>query len=236
MSMDEDARRTLFATVDGGRTFLVHRFDPPGERTSYEVSLHRNYLTSAPERLPLPQDFPEDFASEAEALDRIRQQWQVDAAEFQDVRLGRQVDIDFVQALKLGTVEPLRAGMSTEAVVALLGVPEAVMSAVEPGDVCWFLGSVQLLMRDGRLQSFEIDRGEGRFTSLRFTGWFLEPRISRSRLEEALTSHGVGYSEVSYLGGQVLWVAGARSHSGFLFDFYDEERLHALYWNLAPPV
>ncbi|GMU02721.1 hypothetical protein KH5H1_68410 [Corallococcus caeni] len=225
-------RRTLFAATTGGRTFLLRRHDPPGEHTSHELSLYEDYLGPTPKELPLPWLPPEGFTSEVEALDHVRR-WHAGVTAFEDVRQGRHVAIDFARALKLGTLEPLSPSMSAEAVVALLGVPEEVTPTLEPGTVCWFYGAVQLGLEDGRLRFLEVDSGVGAFTSLEFTGWFLDPSMTKPRLEEALTARGIPFTRETHMEAPVLRVPG-----GFLFDFdADTERIHALYWNhpLAVP-
>ncbi|MHA7635038.1 hypothetical protein [Corallococcus sp. M7] len=64
---------------------------------------------------------------EAEVLKQVRR-WHPEVPAFEDVRLGRHVAIDFVHALKAGSLEPLRPSMTAEELVDLLGVPEEVMS------------------------------------------------------------------------------------------------------------
>ncbi|WP_163996367.1 hypothetical protein [Pyxidicoccus caerfyrddinensis] len=224
--------RAVFATTPERLTVIVRRHDEPGAPPSHGVSVYRGYLTPHPEDLPLPGRFREDFPSRDEALEQVRREWRLEAAAFQDVRLGHSVDIDFVQALRQGTLEPLRPGMSADALVSALGVPEGITQLIEPGFVCWFYGSVQLHLRAGALQSMEIDRGMGDFTSLRLKGWFLECSTTRAQLERELTSRAVPYAEETVLGAQVLRLRGAPQQRGFIFDFDADGRIHALYWNV----
>ncbi|MCP3139131.1 hypothetical protein [Pyxidicoccus xibeiensis] len=231
-----DCRRTLFATMPGGQTVLLRSFESPGESPSHEVTLYRDYLTPAPRQLPLPRGFPEEFASEEEALEQVHRTLRVEASAFQDIHLGRRVDIDFVEALKRGTLEPLCAGMSADALVALLGLPEGVTPLSGPGFVGWLYGSVQLYLQDDALLYFEIDDGLGEFTSLHLGGWFLEPSTTRRQLEQALTSRGVEYRVVPHFGMQVIWVPGARHRDGCMFDFHEDERIHAFYWLHSAPA
>ena len=97
------------------------------------------------------------------------------------VKGARGVVIDFVQALRTGEVEPLHEGLSASAMVELLGVPEA-DTPLASGSVCWFYGSVQMLLQEGVFQSFEIDRGLGELTSfcLRAGSWTARPRGASS--------------------------------------------------------
>jgi hypothetical protein len=225
--------RTLFATTAQGDTLILRRFDSPDQPPSHEVSVYRGYLTPSPAEVPLPRGFPERFPSREQALVRVRQEWKLEPDAFQDVRLGRRVAIDFVRALRQGTLEPLHAEMSAEALVALLGVPEGVTPLFEPGCVCWFYGSVQLHLRGGTLWFLEVDRGEGDFTSLQLEGWFLGGATTRTQLKHALESRSVPYAEEPHLDTQVLRLRGPHPRRGFTFDFDEEdERIHAFYWNV----
>ncbi|MHA7635044.1 hypothetical protein [Corallococcus sp. M7] len=220
-------RRTLFATTTLGRTFVLRRYDPPGEPASYELSLYEDYLGPTPKEVPLQGFPPEGFTSEAEALDQVRR-WHPEVTALEDVRQGRHVAIDFVRALKAGSLEPLRPSMTSEELVELLGVPEGVLSVSrETGAVLWSYGVVQLYLEQGQLICLEIDDGVGAFTSLELSGWFLEPSTTRTELEEALRLRGIPFTRELHLEAQVLRVPG-----GFHFDFHAEvERIHALYWN-----
>ncbi|CAM4297104.1 hypothetical protein [Corallococcus exiguus] len=220
-------RRTVFATTGEGRTFLLRRYDPPGEPASYELSLYEDYLGPMPKELPLQGLPPEGFTAETEALEQVRRR-HPEVTAFEDVRRGRHVAIDFVRALKVGSLEPLRPSMTSDELVDLLGVPEEVMSiSRDAGAVLWFYGAVQLYLEHGRLICLEIDDGVGVFTSLELTGWFLEPSTTRTELEEALRLWGIPFTRKTHLEAQVLRVTG-----GFQFDFHAEvERIHALYWN-----
>ncbi|NPD26412.1 hypothetical protein D7Y27_33760 [Corallococcus sp. AB004] len=220
-------------TTEEGRTFVLRRYAPPGEPASYELSLYEDYLGSTPKELPLQGLPPEGFTSEMEALDQVRR-WHPEVTAFEDVRRDRHVTIDFVRALKVGSLAPLRPSMTAEEVVDLLGVPEDVMPIEwNPGAVLWFYGVVQLYLERGRLQWLEIDDGVGAFTSLELSGWFLEPATTKTQLEEALSLRGIPFTREIRMEAPVLCVPG-----GFQFDFHAEvERIHALYWNhpLAVP-
>jgi hypothetical protein len=220
--------RAWFAPTAQGHTVIVRRYDSPGEPPSHQVSVYRGYLTDAPRMLPLPEGFPEAFSSWEDALLHACRQWHLTREAFQDVRLGRCVRIDFVRALREGTLGPLHPGMSAQALVALLGLPEAVTAAAA---VVWFYGSVQLLLHRGSLQGLEIDRGDGDFTSLQLTGWFLKASTTKPQLERALTSRAVEYAEETLYGARVLRTPPRRPVFTFDFDAGDDERIHALYWN-----
>ncbi|RKH89518.1 hypothetical protein D7Y21_10270 [Corallococcus sp. AB045] len=227
MAIDE--RRTLFATTTLDRMFVLRRYDPPREPLTYELSLYDDYLGPAPKELSLPDALQKSFDSEAEAVAQFRQHWPEQTGPFEDVRLGHQVTFDLAEALRQGTLKPLRASMSAEEVVELLGLPEDVAPTSQPGCVRWFYGAVQVHLEDGRFRYLEVEDALESFTTLDFTGWFLKPSMTKRRLEGALKSRGIPFSRET----QGLSVPG-----GFLFDFHSEvDRLHALSWNhpLAVP-
>jgi hypothetical protein len=230
--LNMDAPRTWFATTPEGLTVVVRRFDLQGQPSSYEVFAYEGYVTASPKDVPLPADFPESLPSLEQAMRSIRQVWGLDASAFEDVRQSKSVAVDFIQALRHGELTPIRQGLSPHALVGMLGFPEAVM-AIDPDSVCWFYGSVQMHLREGVLQSLEIDRGEGDFTSFRLDGWFLDSSVTRAQLEQKLRLHEIGYVEESIMGAQVIRTLAPAQHRGFVFDFYPEDkRVHAFYWNL----
>ncbi|RKH64971.1 hypothetical protein [Corallococcus aberystwythensis] len=208
-------RRTVFATTTWGRTFLLRRYDPPGEPESYELSLYEDYLGPAPKELPLPDALTKSFESEAEAVDQVHQHWSEETGAFEDVRGGRQVTLDLAEALRRGTLDPLRALMSAEEVVGLLGVPEDVAPTSQPGCVRWFYGAVQVHLEDGRFRYLEVEDALESFTTLDFTGWFLEPSMAQRKLEVALKARGIPSSRESLLGAPALCVPGT-TRSPFL--------------------
>ncbi|AFE07927.1 hypothetical protein COCOR_08101 [Corallococcus coralloides DSM 2259] len=223
MAIDE--RRTLFATTTLGRMFVLRRYDPPGEPLTHELSLYDDYLSPAPKELSLPDALQKSFDSEAEAVAQVRQHWHEQVGPFEDVRLGHRMTFDLAEALRQGSLKPLRASMSAEEVVDLLGLPEDVAPTSKPGCVRWFYGAVQVHLEDGRFRSLQVEDAVESFTTLDFTGWFLKPSMTKRRLEGALKSRGIPFTRE----GQVISVPG-----GFLFDFHAEvDRLHAFSWN--PP-
>ncbi len=224
--------RTWFATTEHGLTVLVQRHDAPDAPPSHQVYVLRNYLTTAPEELPLPEGFPEQFSSREDAVRHACRQWPLREESFQDVRLGRCVTVDFIQALRDGTLGPIHQGMSSEALVETLGVPEYAQE-MHPGHVFWFYGSVLMLLQEGALVSLEIDDGVGDFTSFQLDGWFLTRSSTKQQLKRELKAREVEFAEVPLLGGQVLRTPRPPAPRVFTFDFHEDGYIHALYWKVG---
>ncbi len=236
--MHTTASRTLFAQIPQGHTLILRRFESEGEKPSYEFSEYEGYLSAFPQRVPLPEGIPDSFPSLERALESASRYWKLETEDFRDVRLGREIDLDFTEALRRNELGPIRPGTSCQEMMDLLGLPEAVTPTMLEGAVCWFYGSVQVHWAQGSLQRLEIDRGEGDFTSLRLRGWFLDRTTTRQQVEEHLVRHGVSYEVALFLDTPVIQLTsagGGHTTPGFLFDFSpDDDRIHALYWNATP--
>jgi hypothetical protein len=226
MHVHTGAPRTLFATTKQGHTLLLRRYEPP-EQPSYALSEYRNYLTAHPEDLPLPPEVPESFPSLDEALQSAWAHWRIPPESFQDIHLGRSVTLDFIESLRSNAMGPLSPDMSPQDMVEHLGLPDGVTPLFHNA-VCWFYGSVQVHWFDGVLHGLEIDNGVGEFTSLQ--GWFLDGTTTRARLEAELARHGVPFTREAGMDLTVLRVRPTKTGAGFLFDFFEDNTIHALYW------
>ncbi|RJS21986.1 hypothetical protein DRW03_16845 [Corallococcus sp. H22C18031201] len=225
--------QTLFARTAQGQTLTLGREEGEGT-VEYRLRCFDGYESVSEAELrqnPLPVGCPDAFGTLQEAMRAVTHCWGAGAASFEDVRLGRGLELDFIAALREGSLEPLRPRMSASQMVELLGLPEFAQTTM--AGVCWFYGSVQIHWMDGTLFSLEIDAGASDFTSLRLGGYFLQPDMARADVEAHLVRAGVRFSTVTWAGLPVIRVPLARDPRQVIsIDFMPEdEQLHAMYWH-----
>ncbi|MBJ6764963.1 hypothetical protein JGU66_29720 [Myxococcaceae bacterium JPH2] len=225
--------QTLFARTAQGQTLTLCREEDEGT-VEYRLRCFDGYESVSEtefRRNPLPAGCPDTFGTLQEAMSAVTRYWGAGAAAFEDVRLGRGLELDFIAALREGALAPLRPRMSASEMVELLGLPDFVQTTM--AGVCWCYGSVQIHWMAGTLHSLEIDAGASDFTSLRLRGYFLRPGMVRAQVEAHLVSEGVRFSAVAWAGLPLLRIPLARDPLQVItIDFMPEDgELHAMYWH-----
>jgi hypothetical protein len=220
--------RTWHARTSDGALIFIRQISEVGRVPVYEIHRYSGDIGTNPVEEPVPGSIPDELESQEKAIELVRRTWNIESIFEPSKTIQTPIIIDFENVLKANRLLSLNVGLRVEKIVDLIGLPDAVGQSAN-GGVWWLYGSVQINIQEQRFRSIEVERGDDRFTMIRFSNWFLHRSSSADSVEAELVRRSIKFFRGRIGVSKVIIFPSETSANGII-DFDEQDFIHAFYW------